>query len=80
MPQDLSEALKEATKDVHVQAENSEFMRNFQKGLLTPEGLKVCGLAGSTLVDSTTGMLKAQTSGLAGEPRDQMACSRKSFY
>ncbi|XP_020029514.2 heme oxygenase 1 [Castor canadensis] len=41
MPQDLSEALKEATKEVHVQAENSEFMRNFQKGLLTPEGLKM---------------------------------------
>ncbi|XP_069855968.1 heme oxygenase 1 [Dipodomys merriami] len=40
-PQDLSEALKEATKEVHVQAENAEFMRNFQKGQVTPEGFKL---------------------------------------
>ncbi|XP_067830805.1 heme oxygenase 1a [Heptranchias perlo] len=32
MPADLSEALKLATKDSHELAENSEFMRNFQKG------------------------------------------------
>lgn len=44
MPQDLSEALKEATKEVHTQAENAEFMKNFQKGELTREGFKVCGL------------------------------------
>lgn len=44
MPQDLSEALKEATKEVHTQAENAEFMKNFQKGELTQEGFKVCGL------------------------------------
>uniref|UniRef100_UPI00398E3177 heme oxygenase 1-like isoform X2 n=1 Tax=Pristiophorus japonicus TaxID=55135 RepID=UPI00398E3177 len=37
MPDDLSEALKLATKDVHELAENSEFMRNFQKGLVTRE-------------------------------------------
>lgn len=42
MPQDLSEALKEATKEVHVQAENAEFMKNFQKGEVTREGFKVC--------------------------------------
>lgn len=41
MPQDLSEALKEATKEVHVQAENAEFMKNFQKGLVTRKGFKL---------------------------------------
>ncbi|XP_036155536.1 heme oxygenase 1 [Myotis myotis] len=41
MPQDLSEALKEATKEVHTQAENAEFMRNFQKGQVTREGFKL---------------------------------------
>ncbi|XP_028388688.1 heme oxygenase 1 [Phyllostomus discolor] len=39
--QDLSEALKEATKEVHTQAENAEFMRNFQKGQVTREGFKL---------------------------------------
>uniref|UniRef100_K9IX45 Heme oxygenase n=1 Tax=Desmodus rotundus TaxID=9430 RepID=K9IX45_DESRO len=41
MSQDLSEALKEATKEVHTQAENSEFMKNFQKGQVTEEGFKL---------------------------------------
>nr|XP_004650315.2 heme oxygenase 1 [Jaculus jaculus] len=41
MPQDLSEALKEATKEVHIQAENAEFMKNFQKGQVTREGFKL---------------------------------------
>ncbi|KAK1341550.1 hypothetical protein QTO34_017965 [Cnephaeus nilssonii] len=41
MPQDLSEALKEATKEVHARAENAEFMRNFQKGQVTREGFKL---------------------------------------
>lgn len=41
MPQDLSEALKEATKEVHTRAENAEFMRNFQKGQVTREGFKL---------------------------------------
>ncbi|XP_053441903.1 heme oxygenase 1 [Nycticebus coucang] len=41
MPQDLSEALKEATKEVHTQAENTEFMRNFQKGQVNREGFKL---------------------------------------
>ncbi|XP_037703517.1 heme oxygenase 1 [Choloepus didactylus] len=41
MPQDLSEALKEATKEVHTQAENAEFMKNFQKGQVSPEGFKL---------------------------------------
>ncbi|XP_060221850.1 LOW QUALITY PROTEIN: heme oxygenase 1-like [Meriones unguiculatus] len=41
MPQDLSEALKEATREVHIQAENAEFMRNFQKGQVTREGFKL---------------------------------------
>ncbi|XP_054430409.1 heme oxygenase 1 [Pteronotus mesoamericanus] len=41
MCQDLSEALKEATKEVHIQAENAEFMKNFQKGQVTPEGFKL---------------------------------------
>lgn len=48
MPQDLSEALKEATKEVHVQAENAEFMKNFQKGQVTRKGFKVCGLVGTS--------------------------------
>ncbi|KAM6214313.1 heme oxygenase 1 [Rhynchocyon petersi] len=41
MSQDLSEALKEATKEVHTQAENVEFMRNFQKGQVTRESFKL---------------------------------------
>ncbi|XP_012656624.2 heme oxygenase 1 [Otolemur garnettii] len=41
MPQDLSEAMKEATKEVHTQAENTEFMRNFQKGQVNREGFKL---------------------------------------
>ncbi|XP_023573162.1 heme oxygenase 1 [Octodon degus] len=41
VPQDLSEAIKEATKEVHTQAENTEFMRNFQKGQVTREGFKL---------------------------------------
>nr|XP_055185359.1 heme oxygenase 1 [Nyctereutes procyonoides] len=41
MPQDLSEALKEATKEVHTQAENAEFMKNFQKGQVTRKGFKL---------------------------------------
>ncbi|XP_069346293.1 heme oxygenase 1 [Eulemur rufifrons] len=41
MPQDLSEALKEATKEVHTQAENTEFMKNFQKGQVTRDGFKL---------------------------------------
>ncbi|XP_004844819.1 heme oxygenase 1 [Heterocephalus glaber] len=40
-PQDLSEAIKETTRDVHTQAENTEFMRNFQKGQVTREGFKL---------------------------------------
>ncbi|OCT85374.1 heme oxygenase 1 L homeolog isoform X1 [Xenopus laevis] len=39
--EDLSEALKEATKEVHVQAENTEFMRNFQKGQVSLEEFKL---------------------------------------
>lgn len=41
MPQDLSEALKEATQAVHTQAENVEFLRNFQRGQVTRKGFKV---------------------------------------
>ncbi|XP_004610542.1 heme oxygenase 1 [Sorex araneus] len=41
MRQDLSEAMKEATKEVHVQAENAEFMKNFQKGQVTPKSFKL---------------------------------------
>lgn len=64
MPQDLSEALKEATKEVHTQAENAEFMRNFQKGQVTREGFKVCGPVGQALVEGMTGLgvPKAQAS------------------
>ncbi|XP_027728748.1 heme oxygenase 1 [Vombatus ursinus] len=41
MPQDLSEVLKEATKEVHTQAENVEFLKNFQKGQVPLEGFKM---------------------------------------
>uniref|UniRef100_A0A8D2H8T6 Heme oxygenase 1 n=1 Tax=Urocitellus parryii TaxID=9999 RepID=A0A8D2H8T6_UROPR len=41
LPQDLCKALKEATKEVHTQAENAEFMRNFQKGQVTRKGSKL---------------------------------------
>ncbi|XP_067875465.1 heme oxygenase 1a [Heterodontus francisci] len=41
MPADLSEALKLATKDSHELAENSEFMRNFQKGQVTRDQFKL---------------------------------------
>ncbi|GCC39237.1 hypothetical protein chiPu_0023374, partial [Chiloscyllium punctatum] len=40
MPSDLSEALKLATKDSHELAENSDFMRNFQKGQVTRDQFK----------------------------------------
>ncbi|GCB81341.1 hypothetical protein scyTo_0022790, partial [Scyliorhinus torazame] len=40
MPADLSEALKLATKESHELAENSEFMRNFQKGQVTRDQFK----------------------------------------
>lgn len=69
MPQDLSEALKEATKEVHTQAENAEFMKNFQKGELTQEGFKVCGLEVPALAGGTLGgsAPKAQSSGVSGD-------------
>ncbi|XP_078515315.1 heme oxygenase 1-like [Lissotriton helveticus] len=38
---DLSEALKEATKEVHRQAQNTEFMRNFQKGRVSLDEFKL---------------------------------------
>lgn len=38
---DLSEALKEATKEVHQQAEDTEFMRNFQKGQVSLDEFKL---------------------------------------
>ncbi|XP_072444566.1 heme oxygenase 1a [Chiloscyllium punctatum] len=41
MPSDLSEALKLATKDSHELAENSDFMRNFQKGQVTRDQFKL---------------------------------------
>nr|XP_008508356.1 PREDICTED: heme oxygenase 1 [Equus przewalskii] len=51
MSQDLSEAVKAASREVHSQAENSEFMKNFQKGQVTRDGFKVCGLGGPALGD-----------------------------
>uniref|UniRef100_F6TF34 Heme oxygenase 1 n=1 Tax=Equus caballus TaxID=9796 RepID=F6TF34_HORSE len=41
MSQDLSEAVKAASREVHSQAENSEFMKNFQKGQVTRDGFKL---------------------------------------
>lgn len=38
---DLSELMKEATKEVHEQAENTPFMRNFQKGQVSLHEFKV---------------------------------------
>ncbi|XP_069510484.1 heme oxygenase 1 [Ambystoma mexicanum] len=40
-PGELSEALKEATKEVHQQAEDTEFMRNFQKGQVSLNEFKL---------------------------------------
>ncbi|XP_053107509.1 heme oxygenase 1 [Hemicordylus capensis] len=40
-PRDLSEALKESTKDVHEQAENTEFMKSFQKGQVSLREFKL---------------------------------------
>uniref|UniRef100_A0A8C9P1E3 Heme oxygenase 1 n=1 Tax=Spermophilus dauricus TaxID=99837 RepID=A0A8C9P1E3_SPEDA len=41
LPQDLSKALKEATKEVHAQTENAKFMRNFQRGQVTRKSFKL---------------------------------------
>ncbi|NXC06995.1 HMOX1 oxygenase, partial [Orthonyx spaldingii] len=41
MSTDLSELLKEATKEVHEQAENTPFMRNFQKGQVSLQEFKL---------------------------------------
>lgn len=41
MSTDLSELLKEATKEVHEQAENTPFMKNFQKGQVSLQEFKV---------------------------------------
>ncbi|EGW05454.1 Heme oxygenase 1 [Cricetulus griseus] len=40
-PNSMPKDLKEATKDVHIQAENAEFMRNFQNCQVTREGFKL---------------------------------------
>lgn len=85
MSQDLSEAVKAASREVHSQAENSEFMKNFQKGQVTRDGFKVCGLGGPALVwEGMTGVgVCAQGSGQwckwgsgPGLPRDQMGMSK----
>ncbi|XP_066489667.1 heme oxygenase 1 [Tiliqua scincoides] len=41
MHRDLSEALKECTKDVHEQAENTEFMKSFQRGQVSLREFKL---------------------------------------
>ncbi|NWU89956.1 HMOX1 oxygenase, partial [Upupa epops] len=41
MAQDLSELLKEATKEVHEQAENTPFMKSFQKGQVSLQEFKL---------------------------------------
>ncbi|NWU15172.1 HMOX1 oxygenase, partial [Cephalopterus ornatus] len=41
MSKDLSELLKEATKEVHEQAENTPFMKNFQKGQVSLHEFKL---------------------------------------
>ncbi|KFQ37701.1 Heme oxygenase 1, partial [Mesitornis unicolor] len=41
MSKDLSELMKEATKEVHEQAENTPFMRNFQKGQVSLQEFKL---------------------------------------
>lgn len=43
MSKDLSELMKEATKEVHEQAENTPFMKNFQKGQVSLHEFKVRG-------------------------------------
>lgn len=86
MPQDLSEALKEATKEVHVQAENAEFMKNFQKGLVTRKGFKVCGLVGQALLEDVMGVCPRHSGqwfeqGLGpGTLRDQRGMSKGIIF
>ncbi|NXA40838.1 HMOX1 oxygenase, partial [Eudromia elegans] len=41
MSRDLSELMKEATKEVHEQAENTPFMKNFQKGQVSLHEFKL---------------------------------------
>ncbi|NXG14333.1 HMOX1 oxygenase, partial [Grallaria varia] len=41
MSKDLSELLKEATKEVHEQAENTPFMKNFQRGQVSLQEFKL---------------------------------------
>ncbi|KFP61281.1 Heme oxygenase 1, partial [Cariama cristata] len=41
MSKDLSELMKEATKEVHEQAENTPFMKNFQKGQVSLHEFKL---------------------------------------
>ncbi|KFR01798.1 Heme oxygenase 1, partial [Opisthocomus hoazin] len=41
MSKDLSELMKEATKEVHEQAENTPFMKNFQKGQVSLQEFKL---------------------------------------
>lgn len=78
MPQDLSEALKEATKEVHTQAENAEFMRNFQKGQVTREGFKVCvpveGMTGVGVPQAQAGVSVGLGLGML---RDQIGTSER---
>ena len=42
---DLSELLKEGTKESHDRAENTQFVKDFLKGNIRKELFKVCALA-----------------------------------
>ena len=41
---DLSELLKEGTKEAHDRAENTQFVKDFLKGNIRKELFKVCAL------------------------------------
>lgn len=42
---DLSELLKEGTKEAHDRAENTQFVKDFLKGNIKKELFKVCALS-----------------------------------
>lgn len=66
MSTDLSELLKEATKEVHEQAENTPFMRNFQKGQVSLQEFKVIHSSFAWGWDFLTSYIRWAVRGLKG--------------
>lgn len=67
MSTDLSELLKEATKEVHEQAENTPFMRNFQKGQVSLQEFKVFHSSTARGWDFLASRIRWAVRGLKGE-------------